>query len=82
MPTEVDTGVRAQGGHGVPKPGTPWKPSIVAELAEVVSHDALNPEYRHLRLSCSVEAARRRRGNSSNCSALTRPANSHSCAGR
>src|SRR6185503_2254974 len=57
MPTDAGTARTAQEGHGVPKPGTPWKASIVAELAEVVSHDALNAEYRHLRLNCSAEAA-------------------------
>jgi dihydroorotate dehydrogenase electron transfer subunit len=57
MPTELEHRRTATAIHGVPKPGTPWKPTIVAELAEVVSHDALNPEYRHLRLNCSAEAA-------------------------
>ena len=34
-----------------------WKPSIVAELARVVRHTAVNAEYRHLVLDCSDEAA-------------------------
>jgi hypothetical protein len=34
-----------------------WKPSIVAELARVVRHGAVNAEYRHLVLDCSDEAA-------------------------
>ncbi|MGX1742959.1 dihydroorotate dehydrogenase electron transfer subunit [Bosea sp. NPDC055353] len=34
-----------------------WKPSIVAELARVVRHAAVNAEYRHLVLDCSDEAA-------------------------
>ncbi len=34
-----------------------WKPSIVAELARVVRHAAVNAEYRHLVLDCSEEAA-------------------------
>jgi hypothetical protein len=38
MPTEIEHG-QADGVHGVPSLGTPWKPSIVAELAEVVAHD-------------------------------------------
>ncbi|TCR61351.1 dihydroorotate dehydrogenase electron transfer subunit [Bosea sp. BK604] len=36
---------------------TPWKASVVAELAEVVSHEAVNSEYRHLVLGCGPEAA-------------------------
>lgn len=37
--------------------GAPWKASVVAELAEIVSHEAVNSEYRHLVLSCGPEAA-------------------------
>ena len=48
MPTEVDTGRCGARRTRRPKRGTSWKPSIVAELAEVISHDAVNPEYRHL----------------------------------
>lgn len=36
---------------------SPWKASVVAELAEVVSHEAVNSEYRHLVLGCGPEAA-------------------------
>jgi dihydroorotate dehydrogenase electron transfer subunit len=43
--------------HGAASGAAPWKPTIVAELAQVIAHDALNAEYRHLRLSCSAEAA-------------------------
>jgi dihydroorotate dehydrogenase electron transfer subunit len=39
-----------------------WKGSIVAELAEVVSHQAVNVEYRHLVVRCSAEAASARPG--------------------
>jgi dihydroorotate dehydrogenase electron transfer subunit len=35
-----------------------WKASVVAELAEVIAHDAVNAEYRHLVLGCSQEAAK------------------------
>lgn len=36
---------------------TPWKPSIVAELAKVVANTAVNAEYRHLVVDCSDVAA-------------------------
>jgi dihydroorotate dehydrogenase electron transfer subunit len=36
---------------------SPWKASIVAELAEVVVNKAINAEYRYLLLNCSEEAA-------------------------
>ena len=36
---------------------TPWKPSIVAELARVVANTAVNAEYRHLVVDCSEVAA-------------------------
>ncbi|MGB6635041.1 MAG: dihydroorotate dehydrogenase electron transfer subunit, partial [Bradyrhizobium sp.] len=35
----------------------PWKPSIVAELAQVVANTAVNAEYRHLVVDCSEVAA-------------------------
>jgi dihydroorotate dehydrogenase electron transfer subunit len=35
-----------------------WKASVVAEMAEVVAHDSVNAEYRHLIVGCSEEAAR------------------------
>jgi dihydroorotate dehydrogenase electron transfer subunit len=35
----------------------PWRPSVVAELAQVVVNDAVNPEYRHLVARCSETAA-------------------------
>ena len=35
-----------------------WKASVVAELAEVIAHDTVNAEYRHLVLGCSKEAAK------------------------
>ena len=35
-----------------------WKASVVAELAEVIAHDAVNAEYRHLVLGCSHDAAK------------------------
>lgn len=35
----------------------PWKASVVAELADVVVHEAVNGEYRHLVVGCSEEAA-------------------------
>jgi dihydroorotate dehydrogenase electron transfer subunit len=35
----------------------PWKPSIVAELASVVAHTAVNSEYRHLVVNCSEVAS-------------------------
>jgi dihydroorotate dehydrogenase electron transfer subunit len=34
-----------------------WKPSVAAELAEVLANDAVNAEYRHLILHCSDIAA-------------------------
>ncbi|HMK80067.1 MAG TPA: dihydroorotate dehydrogenase electron transfer subunit [Xanthobacteraceae bacterium] len=39
-----------------------WKPSIVAELAEVAANDRVNAEYRHLVVRCSEAAARARPG--------------------
>jgi dihydroorotate dehydrogenase electron transfer subunit len=36
----------------------PRSASVIAELAEVVAHERLNAEYRHLRLNCSAESAR------------------------
>jgi dihydroorotate dehydrogenase electron transfer subunit len=41
---------------------TPWKASVVAELAEVVANDPVNVEYRHLVVGCSDEAAKARPG--------------------
>ena len=38
-------------------PRTPWKPSIVAELAKVTANTAVNAEYRHLVVDCSEVAA-------------------------
>jgi dihydroorotate dehydrogenase electron transfer subunit len=38
-------------------PPAPWKASVVAELAQVVSNAAVNAEYRHLVLDCSELAA-------------------------
>ena len=38
-------------------PYAPWKPSIVAELANVVANTAVNAEYRHLVVDCSEVAA-------------------------
>ena len=35
----------------------PWRASVVAELAEVIVNDAVNPEYRHLVARCSETAA-------------------------
>src|SRR5579871_1431608 len=60
MVVEIGQQQRGAGTKGVPgrQPGTPWTPTVVSELAEIVAHDALNPEYRYLRLACSVEAAR------------------------
>jgi dihydroorotate dehydrogenase electron transfer subunit len=34
-----------------------WKPSVVAELAEVIANDPVNAEYRHLIVHCSAAAA-------------------------
>lgn len=34
-----------------------WKPSVVAELAEVLQNQPVNAEYRHLVVGCSAEAA-------------------------
>ena len=36
---------------------TPWKASVVAELAEVVANDPVNVEYRHLVVGCSEAAS-------------------------
>jgi len=36
---------------------TGWKPSVVAEIAEVVQNKAINAEYRHLLVNCGEEAA-------------------------
>src|SRR5215471_13708956 len=38
-------------------PRAPWKPSIVAELARVVTNAPVNAEYRHLVVDCSEVAA-------------------------
>jgi len=38
-------------------PRTSWKPSIVAELGQVVANTAVNAEYRHLVVDCSEVAA-------------------------
>jgi dihydroorotate dehydrogenase electron transfer subunit len=35
-----------------------WKPSVVAEIAEVVENKAINAEYRHLVVNCGEEAAK------------------------
>ncbi len=45
------------GGAGAVGSCASWKASVVAELAEVVSHEAVNGEYRHLVVRCSAEAA-------------------------
>jgi dihydroorotate dehydrogenase electron transfer subunit len=37
---------------------SPWKPSVVAELAAVIANDPVNAEYRHLVVGCSDQAAR------------------------
>ena len=37
---------------------TPWQPTVVAELAEVIANDPVNAEYRHLIVGCSEAAAR------------------------
>lgn len=34
-----------------------WKPTVVAELAEVIQNRAVNGEYRHIVVACSPEAA-------------------------
>ena len=51
--------VRGGPGNGSAKHGSaqPWQPSVVAELAEVVSHAAMNAEYRHLVVKCGAQAA-------------------------
>lgn len=36
---------------------TGWKPSVVAEIAEVAENKAINAEYRHLVVNCGEEAA-------------------------
>src|ERR1700752_2174170 len=41
---------------------TPWKASVVAELAEVVANDPVNVEYRHLVVKCSEAASKARPG--------------------
>jgi dihydroorotate dehydrogenase electron transfer subunit len=41
---------------------TPWAASVVAELAQVVAHEVVNAEYRHLVVACSDEAARAKPG--------------------
>jgi dihydroorotate dehydrogenase electron transfer subunit len=46
------------GGRTASAAATPWKPSVVAELAEVVGNDPVNLEYRHLVVGCSEEAAK------------------------
>jgi dihydroorotate dehydrogenase electron transfer subunit len=43
---------------GADAPATPWKASVVAELAEVVANDPVNLEYRHLVVKCSEAAAK------------------------
>src|SRR5215469_16154438 len=46
-----------------PPPATsPWKASVVAELAQVVANTAVNAEYRHLVVACSDVAAQARPG--------------------
>lgn len=45
----------AEGGSGSARP--PWRPSVVAELAEVAENRAVNGEYRHLVVNCSDESA-------------------------
>jgi dihydroorotate dehydrogenase electron transfer subunit len=49
-------GAADSGGQGG-APHEPFRPSVVAELAEVVANDPVNAEYRHLILSCSETAA-------------------------
>jgi dihydroorotate dehydrogenase electron transfer subunit len=39
------------------KTAGPWSPSVVAEAAEVLSNDSVNPEYRHLVVRCGAIAA-------------------------
>jgi dihydroorotate dehydrogenase electron transfer subunit len=46
------------GGRTASAAATPWKASVVAELAEVVVNDPVNLEYRHLVVGCSEEAAK------------------------
>ena len=43
-------------------PCKPLKPSVVAELAQVIESRRINAEYRHLVVSCSKEAAQARPG--------------------
>ena len=39
-----------------------WRPSVAAELADVLANEKVNPEYRHLRVRCSQLAARAKPG--------------------
>jgi dihydroorotate dehydrogenase electron transfer subunit len=50
------------GGRVADAPATPWKASVVAELAEVVANDPVNVEYRHLVVKCSEAAAKAQPG--------------------
>jgi dihydroorotate dehydrogenase electron transfer subunit len=50
------------GGQVAGAAATPWKASVVAELAEVVANDPVNAEYRHLVVKCSEAAAKAQPG--------------------
>lgn len=39
-----------------------WRPTVVAEAGDVIRHEAVNAEYRHLVISCGPEAAAARPG--------------------
>ncbi len=46
------------GGRTAGAAATPWRASVVAELAEVIANDPVNVEYRHLVVGCSAAAAK------------------------
>jgi dihydroorotate dehydrogenase electron transfer subunit len=50
------------GGRVAGTAATPWKASVVAELAEVVANDPVNVEYRHLVVGCSEAASKAQPG--------------------
>ncbi|WP_244644676.1 dihydroorotate dehydrogenase electron transfer subunit [Azorhizobium oxalatiphilum] len=43
-------------------PNSTWRPTIVAEAGEVIRHEAVNAEYRHIVVACGPEAAAARPG--------------------
>lgn len=51
----------ATAGHSAAAPDltvvTPWRPTVVGELAQVVSNDSVNAEYRHLVVRCGAVSA-------------------------